>query len=151
MGISHPFAAQVKAKAAAFERARVEREFRKCDINRDGLLNLETFHRLLRTQDPSKSQDEVLEEYELAVDASRRHRERNRHDYDDDDDDDREANDALVVAEVVHVLTQPRHVHVEPPPPAAFVAIPVAPDFMHNTWAKDRNAPREGEVRLSAP
>ncbi|KAK7239264.1 hypothetical protein SO694_00025240 [Aureococcus anophagefferens] len=141
----------VKAKAAAFERARVEREFRKCDINRDGLLNLETFHRLLRTLDPSKSQDEVLEEYELAVDGSRRHRERNRHDYDDDDRDDREANDALVVAEVVHVLTQPRHVHVEPPPPAAFVAIPVAPDFMHNTWAKDRNALREGEVRLSAP
>ncbi|KAH8082897.1 hypothetical protein JL720_8405 [Aureococcus anophagefferens] len=141
----------VKAKAAAFERARVEREFRKCDINRDGLLNLETFHRLLRTLDPSKSQDEVLEEYELAVDGSRRHRERNRHDYDDDDRDDREANDALVVAEVVHALTQPRHVHVEPPPPAAFVAIPVAPDFMHNTWAKDRNALREGEVRLSAP
>ena len=141
----------VEAKAAAFERARVEREFRKCDINRDGLLNLETFHRLLRTLDPSKSQDEVLEEYELAVDGSRRHRERNRHDYDDDDRDDREANDALVVAEVVHVLTQPRHVHVEPPPPAAFVAIPVAPDFMHNTWAKDRGALREGEVRLSAP
>ncbi|KAH8043557.1 hypothetical protein JL722_15147 [Aureococcus anophagefferens] len=104
----------VKAKAAAFERAR----------------------------------DEVLEEYELAVDGSRRHRERNRHDYDDDDRDDREANDALVVAGVVHAHA------AAPSTSSRRRPRPSSPSPSRRTSANTGQGPqraREGEVRLSAP
>lgn len=113
----------------------MEKAFRDVDVDRDGLLRLDAFRRLVRLVDADASNDFKLDAFDRAVELSRASRLAAATDggpsgppAEDDEDED----DVLLVEDVVRVLTEPAVFRKEPA--AACALVPVAPDRTHRTW-----------------
>ena len=118
-----------------FER-RVRTEFRKLDTKKDGLFSPDIFAHMVKAT-TGGNEDDALDAYDRAVDASRRARaqdlQRRRDDGEDVESDD-EDEDALVVGEVVAVLAQ---TDSGASVPQAYAQLPIVTERQHRIWGSD--------------